>query len=55
MMAKAAWSEDHKMISSVPWQLELRPASFQPEQRAFDLRIVESDIATHGRMLPEIG
>jgi hypothetical protein len=44
-MAKAARSEDHKDVSWVLLKFELSTANFQPEQRAFDIRIGESDIS----------
>lgn len=54
-MAKAARSEDHEMFLGVPpGGVELSSASFQPEQRVFDISIVESDIGRGGGMLPEI-
>ena len=53
MMAKAARSEDHEMILG-PWEFELSTGSFPPEQRAFDIRIVESDSSTRRGMLPKI-
>ena len=53
-MAKAARSDDHEMFPWCTLEFELSTASFQPGQRAFDIRIVESNGSIGGGMLPEI-